>query len=562
MRIESMKFYEGFNITGQRHTIRLIAWDISAVEAEEYANKYIQICEIIGFSERVLEIKKTADEIILWMSYSQEEVSEFIWTQIERGQICCEVIARDAHKLVRDKVLDDIAKEANLLSLPFMRVSKDSYQVGYGSSSVRFEEHDNERVLDFIKGRTMKNIPVFAVTGTNGKTTTARLLYHMFMRLGYNAGLANTGSIMVGKDRLETGDTTGFQSSRTLLSDKRVEAAVLETARGGIIKSGLGYEEIHGAIITSLSEDHLGLLGVNTVEELIKVKAVVLKGVKRGGAWVLKAQKEILEEARKNLDNESFAQKALLYDIHKNSFIEEHISLGGEAMYVQGNYLIHHKNGTGRRIADINRISFTHKGLSWSNGLNVMAVLLALSSIGKDMSYLVGLISEIPCDIIHNPGRQNILEVGGVKVLIDYGHNAEAYKAVYSIVEGMKPTKVTSIITAPGDRQDKHIEELGYISGTKSDYIIIREQRDGRGSERGRVATLMTRGACSAGRKPEEISYESEAGEALIHALDRAVQGEIIVIFTEYLQPVIERLNQYIKFSKRGDDIPMPRLCL
>jgi UDP-N-acetylmuramyl tripeptide synthase len=562
MRIESMKFYEGFNITGQEHTIRLIVWDISALEAEKYANKYIQICQIIGFSERILEIKKTADEITLWMSYSQEEVSEFIWIQIERGQTSCEAIARDAHKLVRDKVLDDIAKEAKLLSLSFMRVSKDSYQIGYGSSSVRFEEHDKERVLDFIKGRTMKNIPVFAVTGTNGKTTTARLLYHMFMRLGYNAGLANTGSIMVGKDRLETGDTTGFQSSRTLLSDKRVEAVVLETARGGIIKSGLGYEEIHGAIITSLSEDHLGLLGVNNVEELAAVKAVVLKGVMRGGAWVLKAQSEILEIARKNLYYENFSQKALLYDIHKNSFIEEHISSGGEAMYVQGSYLIHYKNGIGRRIADVNQISFTHGGLSWSNVLNVMAVLLALGSIGKEMSYLVSLISKIPCDIIHNPGRQNILEVGGVKVIIDYGHNAEAYKAVYSIVEGMKPTKVTSIITAPGDRQDKHIKELGYISGTKSGHIIIREQRDGRGSERGRVESLMTWGACSAGRKNEEISYESDAGEALVHALERAAQGEVIVIFTEYLQPVIERLNEYIKSSKKGDDIPIPQLSL
>jgi UDP-N-acetylmuramyl tripeptide synthase len=562
MRIRSMKFYEGFNISGQKHTIRLIVFDISALEAEKYTNIYIQVCQMIGFKERVLEIKESANEITLWVSYSQEEVSEFIWLQIETGKYCSETIARYALKLVRDKVFDHIANEAKLLSLPFIRVSKDSYMIGYGSTSVRVEEHNKERVLDFIKSKSMKNIPVFAVTGTNGKTTTARLLYHVFMKLGYNAGLANTGSIMVGKDRLETGDTTGFQSSRTLLSDKRVEAAVLETARGGIIRSGVGCEEINGAIITSLSEDHLGLLGVNTLEELAKVKAVVLKCVRRGGAWVLRAQSEILEEARKNLENESFVQKSLLFDLNKNSFIEEHISSGGEAMYVHGSYLIHHKNGTGRRIADVSQISFTHGELSWSNVLNVMAVLLALSSIGKDMQYLIDLIGNIPCDIIHNPGRQNILEVGGVKVVIDYGHNAEAYKAVYSIVEAMKPTKVTSIITAPGDRQDKHIEELGYISGMKSHCIIIREQRDGRGSESGRVASLMTRGACSAGRKDEEISYESQAEEALVHALERAVQGEIIVIFTEYLQPVIERLNEYINASKKGEQIPMPLLSL
>lgn len=562
MRIRSIKFYEGFNITGQMQSLKLIVFDTSASEAEKYANIYIQVCELLGFKERVLDIIEDTDGIALWVSYSQEEVSEFIWTQLERGQCCSEAIAKDGKKLVRDKVLEDIAYETKQLGLPLINVSKDLYQVGYGSAAVIVDKDNKEKALGFIKGNSVKQIPVFAVTGTNGKTTTSRLLYHMFMKLGFNAGLANTGAIMVGRERVETGDTTGFLSARRLLTDKRVEAAVLETARGGIINNGLGYEEIDGAIITSLSEDHLGLSGVNNIHELIKIKAVVLKGVRRGGIWVLRAQGEILVEARKNLEDESFAQKALLFDINKNSFIEEHIALGGEAMYVQRDYLVHYKRGKGTSIANINKIAFTHGGLSQSNVLNVMAVILALSSMGKDIEQLVNLISDIPCDIVHNPGRQNVLDVDGVKVFIDYGHNAEAYNAVYSIVEGMKPAKVTSIITAPGDRQDKQIEELGYISGTKSHHIIIREQKDGRGSERGRVASLLARGALSAGLKDCEISYESQAGEALVQAIEKAVKGELIVIFTEYLQPVIESLNKYIRTSKKGNRIPMPLLSM
>jgi UDP-N-acetylmuramyl tripeptide synthase len=562
MKIKSMKFYEGFNITGEKSALKIVILGVSSLEVENYAKLYIQVCKIIGTEEKVLDIVENEDEIILWLSYSQVEVSEFIWNEIETGEGSYEVMASGALKLTLGKVLKDIARESRNLSIPFVRVSEGSYQIGYGSSSITIDDENIDRVLDLLKSNSMKNIPVFAITGTNGKTTTARLLYHMFMKLGYNAGMANTGSIMVGKERIETGDTTGFLSSRKLLLDKSVEAAVLETARGGIINNGLGFEEIDGAIITSLSEDHLGLSGVNNLEELIKVKSLVLKGVKRHGAWILRAQRSILEEARKNLENQSFESKAILFDIEQNPLIKEHESLGGEAMYLVGNHLIHHKNGAASKVAEIEAIAFTHRGLSLSNVLNVMAVLLALASIGNTMEHLVPLISSIPCDIIHNPGRQNIIEIGDVRVLIDYGHNPEAYKAIYSIVEGLNPTRVTSILTSPGDRQDKQIEELGYISGSKSDYIVIREQEDQRGSELGRVAELMTKGAFNAGRKDNEVTYEIHPGEALIHALQRSVKGEVIVMFTEYLKPVVESLNEYIKTYEKGQEIPIPLLSL
>ncbi|MEG0774606.1 Mur ligase family protein [Clostridium sp.] len=562
MKIKSMKFYEGFNITGEKSTFKIDILGVSAVEAKKYSNLYIQVSKAVGTEEKVLDIEENEDDITLWLSYSQEEVSEFIWSEMVKGEYSYEIIASGASKFISDKILKAISKEAKQQGVPFVRVSKDSYQVGYGSGSIIIENHNKDKVLNLIKSKSLRNIPVFAITGTNGKTTTTRLLYHMFIKLGYNAGMSNTGSIMIGKQSVETGDTTGYLSSRRLLLDKTVEAAVLETARGGIINNGLGFEEIHGAIITSLSEDHLGLSGVNNLEELIKVKSLILKGVKRDGVWILRAQREILDEARKNLEDESFVSKAILFDIDKNPLIEQHVSLGGEAMYLQENHLIHHKNGVASKVAEIDKIAFTHEALSLSNVRNVMAVLLALGSIGNPMKHLVRLISSIPCDIIHNPGRQNILEIGEVKVLIDYGHNAEAYKAIYSIVEGLKPSKVTSIITAPGDRQDTQIEELGYISGSKSDYIIIREQADKRGSQRGRVAELMTKGALSAGKKENEITYESHAGEALIHALEKPVNGEVIVLFAEYLRPVVECLNEYIKKYEKGQEISVPILSL
>ncbi len=560
MRIKSQKFYEGFNITGQKHTLQLVVTETSLIEFEKYSNIYIQVSRVLGFDERIIEIVEHSGEIKAWMSYFKKEVSELIWSQIENGECCFKNIVNNVSYLVLDKTLDSIYKQAEITDIPFMKINKDSYQLGYGSASVRVGKDNKEEVFKLIKEKSIKSIPVFAVTGTNGKTTTSRLLYHMLMKLRYNAGLTNTGSIMVGREKLEIGDTTGFFSSRKLLADKRIDAAVLETARGGIIHNGLGFEKIDVAIITSLSEDHLGLLGVNNLEELMRVKAVVLKGVKRCGKWILKAQSEILKEAKKNLEDRSFIEKVLLFDINKNSFIQEHLSLGGEAMYLEGDYIVYHKSGAGKRILSIRDILFTHGGLSMGNVLNVMAVLLALSTIEKDMQYLAGLIKNIPCDILHNPGRQNILDIGSIKVLIDYGHNPEAYKTVYSIVDTIRQSRVTSIITAPGDRQDRQIEELGYIAGTKSNFIIIREQKDARGSEQGRVANLMAKGAYRAGKSDYDIDYQEQAGEALVYALKRAIPGEIIVIFTEYLQPVIERLNEYIVSSKKSYEIPYPIL--
>jgi UDP-N-acetylmuramyl tripeptide synthase len=332
--------------------------------------------------------------------------------------------------------------------------------------------------------------------------------------------------------------------------DNRVEAAAFETARGGILRNGLGYERAKAAIITSLSEDHLGMDGINNLQDLIKIKSVILEEICSEGKWVLRAQEDIINEAkeiaerrrRQGIDVRSFKEMASLISIDCCESIQKHMKAGGEVYFLEKGYIIHGIEGKSNKLIDIRVIPFTYGGISKGNFINVMSVLSALSTIEKDTAILLKIIKGIPCDMEHNPGRQNILSFEDTKVLIDYGHNPEAYEFIYSMVRGLNPRLVTSIITVAGDRSDGHIERLGYMPGRESKQIIIREQKDQRGSAKGRVASLMEKGALKAGVAESDIKFIENAGEALIYALGKAVPGEVIVIFTEELEGVLERL--------------------
>ncbi|MDP4091622.1 MAG: Mur ligase family protein, partial [Bacillota bacterium] len=380
----------------------------------------------------------------------------------------------------------------------------------------------------------------------------SRLIYNILLKLGFCTGIACTGEIKIGIETVEKGDTTGFLSARRVLTDKRVEAAVLETARGGILRNGLGYEKAKAAIITSLSEDHFGMDGINNLQDLIKIKSVVLEEICRDGKWVLKAQEDIIEEARRiahrrkkeGPEERSFEEIASLVSIDRTDMIEEHIKAGGESYFIEDGFIIRGKDKKMDRLASVGEIPFTYGGLSKANILNIMFAISAISTIEKDTGKLVTMIRNIPCDIEYNPGRQNILKLGEVKVLIDYGHNAEAYEFIYSIVRGLKPSRVTSVITVAGDRTDSHIKGLGYRAGMESERIIIREQADRRGSLKGRVAGLLEKGALEAGIHESSIIFIEDAGEALSYALEEAVSGEVIVIFTEEHERVLRRLSE------------------
>ena len=406
------------------------------------------------------------------------------------------------------------------------------------------EEDNLQEIAEYFMQCIIKDgigiIPIVSITGTNGKTTTARLVYIILNKLGYCTGLTSTGGIFIGDKKIINGDTTGFLSARDVLQNKNVQVGVFETARGGIYRNGLGYEKAKVAIITSLSEDHIGMEGINYLEDLANIKSVIFEDMETNGKIIIKAQKELVEIALKNGNIKNICLVAL----NKNIYVQEHIKAGGEALYLDEKYIIYCNNHREERLLNVSEVPFTLKGYSGSNIQNVMAAFSAVLSIEKSKYKIIEAVCDIECDLYSNPGRQNIIDFKKYKLILDYGHNAEAFNEIFAIAKSMEHSKITSIIAAPGDRMDKYIKELGYIAGKHSNSIIIREQQNLRGRKQGEVADLIKIGVLDSNyNKDIEIIYREE--EAIIKAMENAKQGEIIILFTQCLNVIIPIINKY-----------------
>jgi UDP-N-acetylmuramyl tripeptide synthase len=559
MNITGIKYFEGNNVKLRKKIMRIIFKEVSLEKAREMAELYISICGGFHRREEIVDLEVKGEEVHLWVSYFREELSDLLWDYINQNKPLEEELFEKGREICKKSSAGQLVDTSVKFDIPVIRLDKDRYQIGYGKASIEVDNNNPDKsqsAAEFIENfRTgpIANIPIFSVTGTNGKTTTARLLYHILSKLGFCTGIACTGEIKVGYETVEKGDTTGFLSARRVLTDKRVEAAVFETARGGILRNGLGYEKATVAIITSLSEDHFGIDGIANLGGLLKIKAVILEEISSSGRWILKAQEDIIEKAREiavrrkeeGVEERSFEQMTSLISLHYNQSIQRHMEVGGVAYFLEGDFIINGIGAERHKLISVRELPFTYGGISKANIINVMCVLVALSTIEKDQGKILDIIRDIPCDMEHNPGRQNILDFGKVKILIDYGHNPEAYEFIYSIVRGLSPARVTSIITVAGDRSDSHIEKLGYMAAHESSRIVIREQRDQRGSAKGRVASLMEKGALKSGLEAGEIRFIENAGEALLYALEEAVDGEVIVIFAEELDDVLRVLSSY-----------------
>jgi len=535
-----------------------------------------------GHNKTLQSANDGENELKLFLTVQAEA---FIYTPIENYRMIClegiikEIIPLDSHLSEENDRLDLLKKgfEAQALKIykwlpiKFMYidvfVTKTDISLSFvvtDAGSVfdiikQLAMRDSDKLqmllLDYLKSKGIGRIPIFSISGTNGKTTTARLINDLLLTLGYSTGLACTGYISFGRNLYETGDTTGFLSARTVLTNKVVEAAVFETARGGILRNGLGYEGATAAILTTVSEDHINGDNIQGINDLAHIKSVILEEVHPCGKWIIKAQEALIEEAhksftlmtKKGIYTNSFEKMVCLFSIEKNNFICDHINRAGEAFYTSGDYIMHHYNGHESKLINYRELGYTHYGLSKGNVKNIMAALAAVTALPIKTQMILEALRTIRCDYKDNIGRQNIINYKDFKILVDYGHNAEAYHEIYSMVREMKPSYVTSVLSAPGDRQDRYIEELGYIAGKDSNFVILREHKNQRGSKEGRVSCLMKKGAVRAGLSETQFMTIMEDIKAFEFAIEKAVKDEVIVFFTEtpeiFISKVIACLN-------------------
>ncbi|MFR9240574.1 MAG: Mur ligase family protein [Clostridium baratii] len=534
MNIERIRFLAEKNIIGMGKVIFIKGTDL-----KEIAKKYEDVCSKLSINGRILKLEKES----VYLSYDREGIASSIIEAILDDD---KNIFNNTVEVLKNDWKNEIIKKLRENNISGVELHDDSLLIGYGENSIILtkENYKDFNIDDIISKLIDKwDIPIIAVTGTNGKTSTTRLIHNTLLELGYKSGMSSTGGIIIGNETIRTGDTTGYYSALEVLKRKDVNVAVLETARGGLIKKGLGFKNARAGIITSLSEDHMGMEGINSLEQLGKVKALIKEGLKEDGVMVIRATNEIVNLFKEN-------DRLILFENDKNYIICNHIKNGGEAFYTREGYIVHNLDGIESKIVSLNELEFTHNGASESNVRNVMAAIASIKTIDNDIDKIVNALKSIRCDLITNKGRQNILNIKDFKLIIDYGHNSEAFNEVFNIAKSLNPTRITGLITAPGDRTDNHIIELGEIAAKFCDKVIIKEQEDKRGKANGETAKLLKKGLINKGFKEENIIILLEERDAILKALNDAIEGEIIVSFSQFLHLTIPAINEFLSENK------------
>lgn len=399
------------------------------------------------------------------------------------------------------------------------------------------------------------SVPIVSVTGSNGKTTVTRMIAYTLGLDGTVVGMTSTGGIHIGGKCVLKGDNTGALSAERVLRDTSVEAAVLETARGGIIRRGLGYDLADVGVITNISDDHLGVDGVNTLEELAKVKALVVEAIKPEGAAVLNADDKMAPWLLKRVS----CQPVLFSTNYENPLLREKIEEGCRAVYTRDGavYVLDNKGGIGDTggkskarvagevfIARIGEIPITFNGTAQCNIENALAATSALIALGVPaITIRAGLMSFKP-DIGTNPGRFNVFNMGRFSVMLDYGHNVAGYRCVADMIRHMNASRLTGVIGMPGDRMDESIYEVGKLCGRCFTKLIIKEDNDLRGRNAGEVADIIYNAAVKEGMPADNISVIYSETRALETAIMEAKAGELVVMFYEELEPALEVLEK------------------
>lgn len=387
---------------------------------------------------------------------------------------------------------------------------------------------------------TPSRIPIVAVTGTNGKTTTTRLLAHIAQSSGVTTGFTTTDGIYINNTLMKEGDTTGPVSAEYILKDPTVEFAILETARGGILRSGMCFSECDTAIITNIKEDHLGLEDIHTLKDLCNVKAVVARSVKKDGWLIVNSD----DKYCRNIAKEVSCNVAYFSIDSKSEYIHRLYAEGKTvAMYEDGYLTI--KQGTNiLHIAPVADVPLTEGGKIKCMIANALAATLAAHLQGFTTKQIYDALTGFVPGYELTPGRMNRFDVGNVTVLVDYAHNPHGYEAVEDYINNLDARRKIGIISGIGDRRDQDIRECARIAARMFDHIIIRQEHNLRGNTEQHITNMLLEGLAYEGR---EVTYAiiPDEEEALKHALRIATDGDLIVALTEQINKVVEVINEH-----------------
>ncbi len=395
-------------------------------------------------------------------------------------------------------------------------------------------------------------IPVIAVTGTNGKTTTVRLIAHLLAGTGARVGMTNTDGVYVNGQCIDTGDCSGPRSARNVLIHPHVDAAVFETARGGMLREGLGFDRCKVAVVTNIGVgDHLGLNFITTVEDLAVLKRVIVQNVAPDGMAVLNAADPIVAKMAAACPGSVtfFAADVQL------PLMATHRAKGHRVVYVDGDAIVAAQGDSERRIALVD-VAITRRGTIAFQVENAMAAVGAAWALGLDWHAVRAGMRSFVSDASTVPGRFNVFDHRGATVIADYGHNPDAIAALTRAVDAMPARRRLVVISGAGDRRDEDIRRQSEILGTAFDEVILYEDQCQRGRRDGEVVALLRQGLAGAARvtRVHEIRGEFLAIDTALGGLEA---GDLCLILIDQIDEALAHIASRVALA-RAAAVPQP----
>jgi cyanophycin synthetase len=403
-------------------------------------------------------------------------------------------------------------------------------------------------VLDLLYPKSSPSrIPVFAITGTNGKTTTTRMLAHILASTGQRVGLTTSTGVYIDGRRVQDGDCTGPRSARIILGDPSVDVAVLETARGGLLREGLAFDRCDIGCVTNVSGDHLGLKGIETVEDLAEVKSVIVEAVKPDGWSVLNAD---------NIHTANMVEIAggriCFFTMQARTrwpqFLAEHVRAGGRLVaFEETGEIVLHDRGGSYFVTRADEIPATLGGMAEFNVENALAAASMAICHGLPLPTIREALASFGTSYEQSPGRLNVTDRHGFRVIFDYAHNPDGMRALGALVTKLKPRhrRLIGVLGMPGDRRDADLFEMGRLAASVFDMVIVKEDEDRRGRHAGEVSQILAEGLKSGGFPASSISVILEEKEAVEAALDMAEKGDLVVLTVDDLEAMWELVSRY-----------------
>jgi len=541
-----MEYLDARRLTGPN-----ILWDKAGSILDVYctpdeADRLIPFCEskirqmldAVGWGqESVCHVRLAGGASIAFSGpidalYAASAISEWVWA-------CCDAEFNGAQAADFDEAVatieEAIAAEVNppLLALEQAAIDHgvsflwddDDVSVGHGTGSETwsFTDLPDPAKIDWA---AFHDVPVGIVTGTNGKTTTARIAKHILQTAGRSVGLSCTDWVSINDTIIDRDDWSGPGGARMVLREKDVDVAILETARGGLLRRGLGVNTANAALITNIAEDHLGDFGSQSVEELLNIKWIVSHAVVASGVLILNADDELLVGKSRG-----FGGTIVWFSLDENNpVIRKHTENGGLAFVHEDSDLVRVDGDVRELICGASEVPITLAGAAFHNIANALGAAALTEQLGMSLDDIRKGLTTMSQDA--NPGRSNLYPVRDFKVLVDFAHNPQAMQALFAMARAIPARRRALSFAQAGDRTDAQIRELARSAWSIGlDLACIAElEKYRRGREEGEVFTLIRDELIKCGAREDQVRYFGTESESFDAALAWAETGDLVVL--------------------------------